>query len=321
MPSKSADPALVALSQVDLNLLLTLDLLLDLRNVTAAAQRFGVTQSAMSHRLARLREAFDDALLVSAGDDLVLTPKAESLREPLRAALTQLHRAILPRLEFNPESAKRTFVLAGADLAEISMLPPLLQHLHATAPHIGVRMVGRGFVTGEALAEGEVDFALAPGEGTVPGVGLGEIRGVRQCKLLTEDFVVLARRAHPRISGRLTLKRYLDERHVLVAPQGEPGGLADAVLQARGLRRDVAVQVASFLSAPFLIAQSDYLLTCPTSLATATCKVLGLRACKPPFEMPSSSIFLYWHERMHRDEGHRWFREKLLSWAGADEPA
>ena len=130
--------------------------------------------------------------------------------------------------------------------------------------------------TGEALAEGKADFAIAPGEGSIPGVGLEDTRGIRQRVLFSEGFSVVARRDHPRLRGRLTLKRYLSESHVLVAPQGTPGGLVDAVLAKQGARRRIAAQVASFLSGPFLVAGTDHLLTCPTSLATATAKPTGL---------------------------------------------
>ena len=127
MPARSQkDSIQAALSGLDLNLLLTLDLLLEIRNVTATAERVGVTQSAVSHRLSRLREFFDDPLLVAAGDDYVLSSKAEALRTPLRAALEELRTALLPSREFDPAEAERTFVIGASDLAEVTMLPLLL---------------------------------------------------------------------------------------------------------------------------------------------------------------------------------------------------
>lgn len=302
-----------ALSSLDLNLLVTLDALLEIRNVTETAERFGVTQSAMSHRLARLRELFDDPLLVSAGDELVLTSKAQALQTPLRHALEGLRHAVVPSNEFDPETSNRAFVLASADLAEVSLLPVLLQHLAAVAPSVRVRMAGRRLVHGEALALGRVDLAIAPREGTVPGVGLEDTRGIRQRRLFDEGFSVLVRRDHPRVRSRLTLERFVSEKHVLVAPQGGRTGLVDAVLAKEGRERHIAVQVASFLSAPFLVADTDYLLTCPTMLAERTCGPLGLRALKPPITLPRTPLHAYWHERAHHDPGHRWFREELFA--------
>jgi DNA-binding transcriptional LysR family regulator len=283
--------------------------------VTATAERMNVTQSAVSHRLARLREFFDDLLLVSKGDELVTTSKAEELRAPLRAALEQLRDAVLPLESVEPSETARTFALAAADLAEVSILPRLLEHFATRAPKIGIRMLGRGFVHGEALAEGKADFAIAPAEGSVPGVSIEQTRGIRQRLLVTDGFSVLARRDHPRIKGRLTLKRYLAESHILVAPQGSPRGITDIVLARDGKQRHVVAQVASFLSAPFILMGTDYLLTCPTSLAVATAGPLGLKVLKPPLELPSTKLFLFWHERVHNDPVHRWFRDELLALA------
>lgn len=176
-------------------------------------------------------------------------------------------------------------------------------------------------VHGDALAQGGVDLAIAPGEGSVPGVGLENIRAIRQRRLLKEGFSVLLRSNHPRVGRRLTLKRYLAESHVLVAPQGEPGGIVDLMLAKLGHRRHIAAQVASFLSAPYLLQGTDYLLTCPTSLARATRGPFGLQVMKPPLELPSPTLFLYWHERMHHDPGHRWFREELLALATGSSDA
>jgi DNA-binding transcriptional LysR family regulator len=146
----------------------------------------------------------------------------------------------------------------------------------------------------------------------VPGVSIEDTRGIRQRLFVVEGFSVLARREHPRLRGKLTLKKYLAETHVLVAPKGSPGGLVDAVLEKSGQRRHVAAQVASFLSAPFLVANTDHLLTCPASLADATAKHLDLQVFPPPVVLPETRLFLYWHERMHHDPGHRWLREEIL---------
>lgn len=192
-----------------MTLLLTLDALLEARNVTETAERFGVTQSAMSHRLARLRDYFGDALLVLVGDELVLTRGAETIQGPLRDALTELRNALSEDTEFVPAAAKRSFVIAGADLMELSMLPALLSHLSEVAPDVSLSMAGRSDLWGEALVRGRVDLAVAPGTGTVPGVLIEETGGIRQRKLLTEGFSVLVREDHPRVKGSLSMKRYL----------------------------------------------------------------------------------------------------------------
>lgn len=311
--SPSPDQLRSWFAQLDLNLLVTLDGLLEARNVTATADRFGVTQSAMSHRLARLREFFGDTLLVVAGDELVLTQHAEMIRVPLRSALANLRDAVLPDTEFVPGEATRGFVVAGVDLVELMMLPDLLAHLSEVAPGVSITMAGRREYGSDALARGRVDLAIAPGDGSVPGVRLEETNGVRRRKLLTDGFAVLARKNHPRIRGSLTLKRYLAEGHILVAPEGQPGSIVDARLAQDGKKRRVAARVAHFLSAPFLAAKTDHLLTCPTGLAAAVQDELDLRVFRPPISLPRTPICLYWHERMHKDPGHRWLREEILA--------
>ncbi|MEM8605630.1 MAG: LysR family transcriptional regulator [Myxococcota bacterium] len=316
MPSRNATDATsihAALAKLDLNLLVTLDALLEARNVTETAERFGVTQSAMSHRLARLRDYFGDSLLVATGDELVLTQRAESLQGPLRDALGGLRDALFEEAPFVPAEAERTFVVAGADLAELSMLPSLIVQLAEMAPGVRIRMAGRSELRGDALIRGRVDLAIAPGAGTVPGVTIEDTAGVRQRKLLTEGFSVLARRDHPRVRSTLSLKRYLEEGHILVAPHGQPGSVVDGRLSQDGKGRRVVCQVAHFLTAPFLVAQTDHLLTCPTSLAEAVRDQLGLRVFKPPISLPNTTIFLYWHERVHQDRGHQWLRELILA--------
>ncbi|MEM9730103.1 MAG: LysR family transcriptional regulator, partial [Myxococcota bacterium] len=250
MPSRNATDATsihAALAKLDLNLLVTLDALLEARNVTETAERFGVTQSAMSHRLARLRDYFGDSLLVATGDELVLTQRAESLQGPLRDALGGLRDALFEEAPFVPAEAERTFVVAGADLAELSMLPSLIVQLAEMAPGVRIRMAGRSELRGDALIRGRVDLAIAPGAGTVPGVTIEDTAGVRQRKLLTEGFSVLARRDHPRVRSTLSLKRYLEEGHILVAPHGQPGSVVDGRLSQDGKGRRVVCQVAHFL--------------------------------------------------------------------------
>ncbi|MEM7437242.1 MAG: LysR family transcriptional regulator [Myxococcota bacterium] len=301
------------LSELDLNLLVTLDALLEARSVTATAEHFGVTQSAMSHRLARLRQFFDDPILIPTGDSLVLTHRAQQMREPLRAALANLRDAVVPEAAFDPAKAQRSFTLAGVDMVELLLLPTLLAHLDEEAPGIQVAMAGRQGLVQDALARGRADILIAPGHKAVPGVQMGETAGIRQRKLFDEGFAVMARRGHPRLRNSLTLKRYLAEGHVLVAPEGQPGSIVDVRLAQEGKQRRVAARVAHFLSAPFLVARTDHLLTCPAGLATSVYEELGLSVFKPPISLPSTPIFLYWHERTHKDPGHRWLRELILT--------
>jgi len=294
-------------ASIDLNLLTHLDALLGERHVTRAAAREGLTQSAMSRSLAKLRAHLGDALLVRGAGGLVLTPRAEALRAPLRRALDDLDALLAPAAPFDPATAARSFTVGMADYGEALLLPPLLARLRATAPAL---QVGTSRVAPDARAaldEGQVDLLLAPrrsgGAATV------------WRKLFHEEFVCIARRGHPGVGARLTLPRFLALSHVAITPGNRPGTPADEVLARLGRRRRVAVRVPNFLMAPLLVATSDLIGLYPARLARRAAELLPLALHPPPFPLPGFDLHLAWHERHRRDAGHRWFREQLVELA------
>ncbi|WP_437541830.1 LysR family transcriptional regulator [Sorangium sp. So ce367] len=286
----------------DLNLLLALDVLLRERHVTRAAKRLGITQSAASQRLGRLREFFGDALLAPGRPLLALTPRAEALADPLAQALASLRAAVQAGAPFDPATSERRFVLLGNDLLEAIALPRLLPLLAREAPHITVQVDRAEADFVRRLERGTADLAFVP-EFLVPPSS-------RQLRLPEEGFVTLMRRDHPAASRRLTLERYLELGHVLIAPHGMPGSLVDRALEARGRRRRIVAQVQHFVTVPFLIAASDLVVTCPATVA-AVSRPFGLRAVRPPVELGVDRSSAVWHERVHDDPGHRWLRSWL----------
>ncbi len=296
----------------DLNLLATLDVLLRERHVTRAARRLGLTQSATSQRLARLRQFFEDPLLIPGQPLLLLTPRAEALVGPLSRALAELRGAVQSGAPFEPSTSDRVFVVLGNDLAESRALPVLARELCTRAP--GVRIQSERVDAGalQRLGEGTADFAFLPEFLLSPSV--------RHCPLPSEPFVVLGRAGHLAFQGGLTLDRYLASSHVLVAPHGAPGGVVDRILASMDLRRHVAFRVAHFTSAPALLLDTDLLLTCPVGVALHACASLPLVWRPPPLDIPIDRAALVWHERAHNDPGHRWLRglfEGMLQRAGA----
>lgn len=287
---------------IDPGSLIALHALLSERHVTRAAKRLGLTQSSMSHRLMRLREALGDPLLVPVKGALALTPRAEAMRQPLEAALTALQDAVAPPARFDPRTSQRTFTIAMPDL-----LAPLLPALHGAltreAPGIDIRVTNVPPSLQEALATGTPDFALAPSHGASPSarvLRLGEVR-----------FGVAARRGHPILHGKLSVERWLSYGHVVVRLGNQSPNLIGTNLERRGMKRRVAAEVPTFLAGLMLVAGSDLIMNAPLELMTELSQTLKLELREAPVKLPSVPAALLWHERWHHDEGHRWARERI----------
>jgi len=299
---------------LDPNMLVALDALLSERSVTRAAEKLRLTPSAVSHRLRALRDALSDPLLVSARGGFVLTARAEAIREPLSRALVDMRAAVEASTPFEPRTATRHFVIATADYGEFAYLPGVLALLRAEAPRVTCALVPPGRETPALLASSSVDLALGP--------GFPELPGLVQKKLATEGFLVVARNGHPKVgSAPLSLKRYLTLDHLLIAPDGRPGGIVDDLLAARGLRRHVALRVSHFATAPFLVASSDLVLTAPERLTVAARQYVDLTVCAPPLTIPNTEVFMCWHERTHRDPAQKWLRRIVESAFGSPSPS
>ncbi|HJL24582.1 MAG TPA: LysR family transcriptional regulator [Polyangiaceae bacterium LLY-WYZ-15_(1-7)] len=307
-------------ARLDLNLLAALDLLLQERSVTRAARRLGVTQSAMSHKLRRLREQLGDPLLVPQGRQLVPTARAEALEAPLRVALRDLVAAVRHGARFDPATTERTFVLACSDLMELALLPHAMEQLAELAP--GVRLVVRRRTPrlADELAAGDVDLYVGPGGRTVPGLDLEARAGLVQRTLGEEGFRVLAAADHPGVGQRLTRKRFVQLPHLLVSPGGGDRGVVDLALAKLELTRRVALRIPHFVAAPFIVARTELLFTCPERFARAAAELAPLRSWKPPVPLPATRIIAVWHERFRADPAHRWLRERFAGWVAEGVP-
>lgn len=293
----------------DLDLLRALDIFLAERHVTRAARRLGVSQGAASQKLARLRERFEDPLLVPGRPLLLLTPRAQALAEPLARALAELRNAIRAGAPFAPAESQRRFVLLGNDLSELLAFPPLLAAITAEAPGVSLTSERADVDFARRLEDGTADLAFLP-DFLVPG-------SLQKRALPAAPFVVLVRAAHPlaralaRKKRPLSLEAYLELDHLLVAPRGMPGSLVDSALEKLGRRRRVVARLQHFSSAPALVAQSDLAVTCPATVVTATGRWFPLAALKCPVELGLDRTSAVWHPRSQDDPGHRWLRGKL----------
>lgn len=289
----------------DLNLLAALQLLLETGSVTEAATRAGVTQSAMSRTLARLRHAFGDPLFVRTRTGMKPTATARALADPTRAALDAARAVFAERASFDPAAARRNFVVAGTDFASLVVVPPLVHGLQRVAPGVGVVAVPLPAAHAEALEAGTIDIAIAFGAQAKPGL---------QAQLLFEDeLVCVARRGHAAFAKRLTLARYLEHAHLSVTPAANAGDAVDRALARDGQRRRVVVRTTHFLVAPALLRAEELILTTGARVAAELARLAPLEVVPAPVDIGPLRIAQLWHERSNGDPGHAWFRARLAA--------
>jgi DNA-binding transcriptional LysR family regulator len=301
------------LASVDLNLLVSLDLLLEERSIRAAARRAGVTPSAMSHTLARLRAAFGDELLVRAGRGLLPTRRAEDLAGPVRDVVARARDLFDHDGPIDPSSIRRPFRVVCTDHVSTVLLPQVAERLGAEAPGVDLYVLPLVPETMNDLRAGLVDVAI--------GVFPEAPPEIRLRRLFDDAFVTVARRGHPRVApGCLDLDAFLQETHALVAPRGAPRGTVDEVLADAGLSRRVARTFPSFLAALWHVAGSDDLLTVSARLVAAVGPTLDLVALAPPLPLPGYAMHLAWHPRVDKSPEDAWFRSVLVEAAGALPP-
>ena len=288
--------------RINLNLLPALRALLHERGVSAAARRMGVTQSAMSHSLAKLRELLDDPLLVPSGRALVPTPRGEELMAALPEALDRLRTVLEGDERFDPRTARRSFTVAALDYFELTTLPTLWRYLQRHAPGIDLQVERVRRESLARLGAGELDLMLAGTSARIPMAGL------RSRELYREPFEVIARPDHPRIRGRLDLDTYLELDHVLIRVDGAKEGLVDRMLHASGRRRRIALTVPHFVAAPLAVMQSDLVATVASGVAARARQLFGLRSYPPPLELPSATIAMWWPRAHEADPARRWLR-------------
>ena len=292
------------LAGLDLNLLVALDALLEEASVSRAAKRLGIGQPAASHALGRLRELFGDRLLVRSGRGMVRTPRAESLRVPLRRVLSGASSLLDREASFAPETSRRTFTMLCPDLLG-PVIPGLLDALRRDAPHVRLDVGPRGNAMA-AMEAGQADIALTP----APTEGSGLV--VRRLGMLR--FGVVAREGHPAVrSGRITLRRWLAHPHIVVRSGSSSRSIVGAALADAGIEREVGLIVPSFLAALLAASGSDALYAAPLELVADLTERLGLTTCALPVQVPRVPVAAVWHERFQDDPAHAFFRARAVA--------
>ncbi len=287
---------------VDLDLVAVLHELLRTGSTTAAAQRLGRTQSAVSHALGRLRAAFGDELFVRTGRRLVPTARAEALAGPVERLLLDAAALIRPpEASFDPARLDRVFVIGGTDYADATVLPPLMRRLRAEAPGVEVRTRFLGDDIDRAIQGREVDLAF--------GAGFRDLAGIVEQRLYEEHLSVVVRARHPALRAKLTLDRYCALDHVLVTPRGLPGSFVDTALGELGRSRRVVLRVPSFSTAALVVAETDLIVTLPDGFARAMARLHRLKVSPLPLPLPPFKFTMAFARQQSADPAHVWLRK------------
>ncbi|MBD9561755.1 LysR family transcriptional regulator [Pseudomonas sp. PDM09] len=284
----------------DLNLLITLDVLLAEGSVVRAAQRLRLSPSAMSRALARLRETTGDPLLVRAGRGLVPTPRALELREQVSRLVQDAEAVLRPAEQLDLKQLGRTFTLRTSDGFVENFGPALIARVSEQAPGVRLHFVQKLNKDSAALRDGSVDLET----GVVGGTTSPEVR----TRALFEDhFIGVVRTGHPLSQGEVTASRYAAGKHILVSRRGLDKGPMDEALEVLGLEREIITIVGGFSAALALARASDLIATVPAQ-HTRNLRA-GLYSFDLPFDLPPITISMLWHPRMDADSAHRWLRE------------
>jgi len=290
------------LDNFDLNLLVAFEALLHERNVTKAARRLNVTQSAMSASLKRLREALGDAILLQHGKSMIPTPHALSLAPEVTAAIGVLRRLIQPTTGFDPSTSTRTFRIAASDYIATVALAPLLGNLSIAAPGVRLDIALPTDATSQRLARGDFDLVLTPREFLAPD---------HPADLLFEErHVVVGCQSNPLFTRTLTQLAFAAAGHVAVRIDGRNTYIENE-LSRLGLSRRVEVYAPSFIQAPWLLPGTPRIALMHERLAELMAPVLGLVIAEPPFAIPLMHEMMQYHAAQESDGGLVWLRSQL----------
>jgi len=287
------------MARPDLNLLVTLDVLLAEGSVARAARRLRLSPSAMSRALARLRATTGDPLLVRAGRGLVASPRALELREQVRRLVQDSEAVLRPAEMLNLKQLERTFTLRASEGFAETFGPALIARIGKDAPGVRLRFMVKANKDSAPLREGTVDLET--------GV-VGKTTGpeVRAQALFRDRFVGVVRKDHALSQGKVTPRRYAAGQHILVSRRGLDRGPIDDALQRQGLTRAIVTIVGGFATALALARSSDLIASVPER-HTAKLRA-GLHSFALPVAIPEVTSSLLWHPRMDGDPAHRWLR-------------
>jgi DNA-binding transcriptional LysR family regulator len=290
---------------VDLNLLKAFDALMHERAVTRAAGRIGLSQPAMSHALSRLRGLFADDLFVRTQTGMEPTAHAREIAPLVSSAIESIEAALNLATGFDPATSTAIFTAGMAEYAEIALVGRLARVFAEQASGATLRLLPLGGVpVAERLERGALDVVVAHLR-TLPPT-------VESQTLLHDPFVVVMRKHHPLAGQPLSLEAYAAQRHILVSPRGDTSGAIDRILVDFGLRRRIALLVATYLAIPAALAASDLIATVPRRAAAQIAASAEIEILPLPIDF-AATVSMAWHRRAAGDPAQSWFRSLLIA--------
>jgi LysR family nod box-dependent transcriptional activator len=301
-------------NRLDLNLLLALDALLEEQNITRAAARVNVSQSAMSGMLARLREFFEDDLLAAVGRNMELTVLGRQLEAPVRDLILHVHATVAMRVTFDPASEKRCMKIMVSDYATEVFLNKVVARVLREAPHMTLELVPLSDDAKEKLRRGENDFLI------IPSRFVDEEHPHRV--LYDDHYCAVVWEGNTQVGDTLDAATY--ERLDHVAPLlGRPRSVTaeELMLQELGVKRRIKVSTFDFASMAAVLVGTNLVATMHARLAMASARRLPVRVLKLPHALPALSECIQWHRYQENDPCHMWLRGVMLDVAGAMPPS
>ncbi|MGJ8671210.1 MAG: LysR family transcriptional regulator [Oceanococcus sp.] len=305
----------MASGRFDLNLLRNLDALLRERNVTSAANVLGLSQPAMSNSLRRLRDLFDDPLLIRTSEGMTPTERALSLQPMIQQVLASVEQAVQPQTRFDAKRSDRVFRIMASDYAESSLLPHVLRRLRVEAPQVTLDFMTPSDVSFPDVEQGKVDMAINRFD-SLP-------QSFHQKILWSDSFACLYSKDNP-INKSFDLENYLAAKHVWVSKTGMGVGVGmnpsnvqrlgwvDEALTRIDKQRQISVFTRHYQAAMLLAQDSDLIATLPSRAASLQQHNPLVVICKPPFEIPAIELTMAWSPLLQHNPAHKWMRRLIV---------
>lgn len=298
------------ISRVDLNLFVVFETIYKEGGITAASQKLHLSQPAVSHALARLRNLLDDPLFERHGQRMTPTPLARTIIDQVRGAIRAMESTLQKGDHFDPENGTQNFSVAFRDALELTLLPPLIKEIARTSANINVVSTRLDRRTLESdLIDGSLDAAV--------DILLPISPAIQVEFIMAEPLAVLVRKDHPRIRGALTLEQYLAEGHIQTSARRRGPSLEDMGLSRIGLCRDIRLRCQHFGTACRAVSMSDLIATVPERYARIANTSFDNQILPIPLNDCTLELFLYWHQNSTMDPANRWFRERVFKSAAA----